>query len=103
MGAAPEPSGARAARSPGLVPAVAMPAAALVCLLMTSASALAAPLDRGGAEALRAELEGLFTYRVGRMRVVYRLPSRRIIEIVAIGPRKTIYQETYILLKKTKA
>ncbi|MCP4678798.1 MAG: type II toxin-antitoxin system RelE/ParE family toxin [Deltaproteobacteria bacterium] len=56
--------------------------------------------DPHAGKALQAELEGLLTYRVGRLRVVYRVPSRRVIEIVAIGPRKTIYQETYRLVRK---
>jgi len=36
------------------------------------------------------ELSGLRRLRVGRLRIVYRIGSRRI-EIVAIGPRSTIY------------
>ena len=56
--------------------------------------------DPYAGKALRAELEGLHTYRVGRLRVVYRVPSKRVIEIVAIGSRKTIYQETYRLVRK---
>jgi mRNA interferase RelE/StbE len=49
---------------------------------------------------LRNELEGLRSFRVGRFRIIYRGPSRGIIDIVAIGPRKTIYEETYRLVKK---
>ena len=56
--------------------------------------------DPYAGKALRAELEGLHTYRVGRLRVVYRVPSKRVIEIVTIGSRKTIYQETYRLVRK---
>lgn len=39
-------------------------------------------------------------YRVGRSRIVYRLADERTIEIVAIGPRRTIYEETYRLLRR---
>lgn len=49
---------------------------------------------------LRAELEGLRSYRVARFRIVYRVAEDRILEIVAVGPRRTIYIETVRLLKK---
>ena len=55
--------------------------------------------DPGGGKALRDELAGLRSFRVSRFRIVYRI-SGRIIEIVAIGPRVQIYQETYRLIKK---
>ncbi len=51
-------------------------------------------------KALKNELAGLRSYRVGRARIVYRLAGERIIEIVAIGPRRTIYEETYRLLRR---
>lgn len=51
-------------------------------------------------KALRDELAGLYSLRAGRFRIVYRLGARRIVEIVAIGPRKTIYEETLRLLRK---
>ena len=43
---------------------------------------------------LRDELEGLWSLRVGRFRIIYRIASRRLVELVAVGPRRTIYQET---------
>jgi len=52
-------------------------------------------------KALKNELEGLRSFRVGKLRVVYRI-KERIIEIVAIGPRKTIYEETLRLLNAGK-
>jgi mRNA interferase RelE/StbE len=48
---------------------------------------------------LRDELAGLKSFRVGRFRIVYRDLKGRV-EIVAIGPRERIYEETYLLLKK---
>ena len=54
--------------------------------------------DRG--KSLRNELEKLRSFRVGRFRIIYRKPSEGIIDIVAIGPRKYIYEETYRLVKK---
>lgn len=43
---------------------------------------------------LRDELEGWRSLRVGRFRIVYRVAPRRLVELVAVGPRRTIYQET---------
>ena len=51
-------------------------------------------------KSLKEELEGLKSYRVGRFRIIYRISTKKIIEIVAIGPRKTIYEETFRMIKK---
>jgi len=56
--------------------------------------------DPDTGKSLRNELEGLRSFKVGRFRIIYRKPSRGIIDIVAIGPRKDIYEETYRLVKK---
>ncbi len=52
-------------------------------------------------KALKDQLEGLRSLRVGTIRVVYRV-KEGITEIVAIGPRNKIYEETYQLLRKEK-
>jgi mRNA interferase RelE/StbE len=49
---------------------------------------------------LRDDLSGLRSFRVGRFRIIYREPSRKVLEIVAIGPRASIYQETFRLLAR---
>lgn len=49
---------------------------------------------------LKAELEGLRSLRVKRFRIIYRLSIEKQIEIVAIGPRKTIYEETSRIIKR---
>ena len=49
---------------------------------------------------LRDELAGLRSFRVGRFRIIYRISGKKLIEIVAIGPRECIYEETFRLLKK---
>jgi mRNA-degrading endonuclease RelE of RelBE toxin-antitoxin system len=36
--------------------------------------------------------------RIGRFRIVYRIAARGLIELVAIGPRRSIYEETLRLL-----
>ena len=46
------------------------------------------------------ELSGLRSFRVGRFRIIYRLAQKRQIEIIVIGPRERIYEETYRLIKK---
>lgn len=52
---------------------------------------------------LRDELEGLQSFKAGKFRVIYKTATDKgIIEIVAIGPRKTIYEETLRLLKREK-
>ena len=42
---------------------------------------------------LEGELKGLWSLRVGRHRVIYR-PDDAGADVVAIGPRSTIYEET---------
>ena len=50
--------------------------------------------DPSVGKALRDELAGLRSYRIGRFRLVYRVAGS-IIEIVAVGPRASIYEETW--------
>ena len=51
-------------------------------------------------KSLKDDLEGLKSYPISRFRVIYRVSSKRAIDIVAVGPRKTIYEETYRIIKK---
>jgi mRNA interferase RelE/StbE len=51
-------------------------------------------------KSLKDELEGLKSYRISRFRIIYRISSKKAIDIVAVGPRKTIYEETYRIIKK---
>ena len=57
--------------------------------------------DPYGGKALRNGLQGLRSYRVGRFRIIYRL--REDIEVVAFGPRDSIYVETYRQLHEPRA
>ena len=43
-------------------------------------------------KALKDELEGYWSLPVGRTRIIYR-PVKGAVEIVAIGPRQTIYED----------
>ena len=58
-------------------------------------------VDPSAGKALRAELAGLRTLRVGRIRIVYR-ESQEVIEIVAVGPRDLIYEETLRLVRRER-
>ncbi|MFZ5762077.1 MAG: type II toxin-antitoxin system RelE family toxin [Thermodesulfobacteriota bacterium] len=49
---------------------------------------------------LREELAGLRSLRVKDMRIVYRVSGKGVIEIVALGPRKTIYEETFRIISE---
>ena len=61
-----------------------------------NASLTAISRDPRAGKSLREELEGLRSLRVGRFRVIYRiLDEERTVEIVAIGPRANIYEETW--------
>ncbi|MBU1183478.1 MAG: type II toxin-antitoxin system RelE/ParE family toxin [Pseudomonadota bacterium] len=50
---------------------------------------------------LRNELAGLRSFRVSRFRTICRIIKKEV-EIVAVGPRIRIYEETYRLLQKNK-
>lgn len=55
--------------------------------------------DASAGKALKAELDGLRSYRVGRFRIVYRWESQEL-EVVAVGPRRLIYEETWRRIRK---
>jgi len=59
--------------------------------------------DPPSGKGLKDELEGLQSFKVGKFKVVYKAATDKgIIEIVAIGPRKIIYEETLRLLQREK-
>jgi len=53
-------------------------------------------------KALKNELDGMRSFRVGTIRIIYRVKGK-VMEIIAIGPRNRIYEETYRLLKKGRS
>lgn len=59
--------------------------------------------DPSVGKALKEELAGLRSYRIGRIRVIYRSAAGDVIELVAVGPRSTVYEETLRLVKKQAA
>ena len=59
--------------------------------------------DPHSGKELKDDLEGLQSFKVGKFRVIYKTAKDKgIIEVVAIGPRKTIYEETLRLLQREK-
>jgi mRNA interferase RelE/StbE len=56
--------------------------------------------DPQAGKTLKDELDGLWSYRVSRFRIIYRITAKRQIEIVALGPRERIYEETFRLVRK---
>jgi len=55
--------------------------------------------DPDAGKSLKDELKGLKSFRISRFRIIYRLSSHRQIDIIAIGPRKNIYDETLKIVK----
>jgi mRNA interferase RelE/StbE len=56
--------------------------------------------DPHAGKALKDELIGLSSFRVGRLRIIYRISDKKEIEIIAVGPRDRIYEETLRVIKK---
>ena len=52
--------------------------------------------DPHSGKTLKDELKGLRSYRVKRYRIIYRVRlKKQHIEIITIGPRRIIYEETF--------
>jgi mRNA interferase RelE/StbE len=57
-------------------------------------------IDPESGKSLKDDLESLKSYRISRFRIIYRISSKQTIDVVAVGPRKTIYEETYRIIRK---
>jgi mRNA-degrading endonuclease RelE of RelBE toxin-antitoxin system len=55
--------------------------------------------DPHAGKELKDELAGLRSLRVARHRIIYRLGKNERIEIVAVGPREGIYEDTWRKLR----
>lgn len=53
----------------------------------------------GEGKPLQRELKGYRSFRLGKFRIIYRVTVKEI-EVVAVGPRRTIYEETTRLMEK---
>lgn len=59
------------------------------------------PLDPLTGKPLQEELMGLYSYRLGSWRIIYSVNSKaKKVHIVALGPRKTIYEDLAKDLRK---
>ena len=56
--------------------------------------------DPNAGKVLFDELEGLRSFRVSSFRIIYRIKEPGQIELVAIGPRERIYEETFRVIQK---
>ncbi|MBM4278465.1 MAG: type II toxin-antitoxin system RelE/ParE family toxin [Deltaproteobacteria bacterium] len=56
--------------------------------------------DSSLGKALMDELAGLRSFRVSSFRIIYRIKDPGQIELVAIGPRERIYEETFRIIQK---
>ncbi len=56
--------------------------------------------DPHSGKALMDELSGLRSFRVSSFRIIYRIKGPEQIELVAIGPREHIYEETFRIVQK---
>jgi len=54
--------------------------------------------DPGCGKPLKEELAGLWSLRVGKFRVIYRVRAARRIDLIAFGSRERIYEETHRLV-----
>ena len=52
-------------------------------------------------KSLKEELHGVRSYKVKKYRIIYRVVGKKKeLEIIAIGPRKNIYAETFKIISK---
>ncbi len=57
--------------------------------------------DPSCGKALKDDLAGLRSYRVKRYRIIYRVQrTKKYIDVVAVGPRRVIYEETLRLIHR---
>jgi mRNA interferase RelE/StbE len=53
-------------------------------------------------KSLKEKLTGLRSYRLKRFRIIYKISTNKEISIIALGPRKYIYEETFKIIKKSQ-
>jgi mRNA interferase RelE/StbE len=58
--------------------------------------------DARAGKPLRNELAGLWSLRIGKFRLIYRVTAKRQLELIAFGPRERIYEETHRLLRRSR-
>ena len=58
--------------------------------------------DHALGKALREELQGYFSFRIGGYRLVYRRLPQGNLELVAFGPRSRIYLDLVRLVRRAR-
>ncbi len=58
--------------------------------------------DPQSGKALKEEWDRLRSFRVGRFRIIYKVSDKKKVDIIAIGHRERIYEETFRILNKEK-
>jgi mRNA interferase RelE/StbE len=58
--------------------------------------------DPNCGKTLKEELSGLRSFRIKRFRIIYKVSLKKEIIIVALGPRKYIYEETFRIIRKRR-
>ncbi len=58
--------------------------------------------DPGSGKPLSDELQGYRSYKLGQWRIIYQEKTSAI-EIVSLGPRRTIYQKVVLEIRKRKS
>jgi mRNA interferase RelE/StbE len=58
--------------------------------------------DPVSGKALKDDLAGLRSFRIGRVRIIYKI-SKTEVQLVTIGPRSSIYEETSRLVGRDEA
>ena len=51
-------------------------------------------------KALKEEISDLRSFRIKRFRIIYKITAKKQINIVAIGPRRYIYEETFRIISR---
>jgi mRNA interferase RelE/StbE len=56
--------------------------------------------ESSSGKTLMDELSGLRSFRISSFRIIYRIKEPEQVELVAIGPRERIYEETFRIIQK---
>lgn len=55
-----------------------------------------------GIKTLKNELTDLMRFRVSRFRIIYRIEQKEHFEIIAVGTRERIHEDTFRLIRKNQ-
>jgi mRNA-degrading endonuclease RelE of RelBE toxin-antitoxin system len=58
--------------------------------------------DPNTGKRLKDEMEGLRSFKVKKLRIIYRITTQEEIHLIAIGPKEHIYEDTYRLIMRER-